>query len=165
MKLAHRPRIASTMIKLISGTLMKLAHRPRIASTMIKLISKPIVLPICFINFSKNNSANHRWPEAQIIAAIWFGRIRSQSRSPYPGFGQNAVAMCFAIIQSGWPIPEPRVRVKRFSQSEFSSTTAAVARTTFRLDRFRNHPHSTFSCVKREFPVYTRFLHGVNIKC
>ena len=28
---------------------MKLAHRPRIASTMIKLISKPIVLPILLI--------------------------------------------------------------------------------------------------------------------
>ena len=28
---------------------MKLPHRPRIASTMIKLISKPILMPICFI--------------------------------------------------------------------------------------------------------------------
>ena len=28
---------------------MKLAHRPRIASTMIKLISKPILLPILLI--------------------------------------------------------------------------------------------------------------------
>ena len=28
---------------------MKLAHRPRIASTMIKLISKPILLPIVLI--------------------------------------------------------------------------------------------------------------------
>ena len=63
--------------------------------------------------------------------------------------------LCFAITQSGWPRPEPRVRVKRFSQSECSSTRAAVARTTFRLDRFRNHSRSAFSCVKREFSVYT----------
>ena len=45
------------------------------------------------INFSKNNSANRRWLEEQIIAAIWFGRLRSQSRSPCPGFGKNAVAI------------------------------------------------------------------------
>ena len=40
---------------------------------------------------------------------------------------------------------ESRVRVKRFSQSEFSSTAAAVARTTFLLDRFRNHSHSDWN--------------------
>ena len=33
------PNISET----VAGRLMKLAHRPRIASTMIKLISKPIV--------------------------------------------------------------------------------------------------------------------------
>ena len=36
------PNISET----VAGRLMKLAHRPRIASTMIKLISKPILLPI-----------------------------------------------------------------------------------------------------------------------
>ena len=36
------PNISET----VAGRLMKLAHRPRIASTMIKLISKQIVLPI-----------------------------------------------------------------------------------------------------------------------
>ena len=124
------PNISET----VAGRLIKLAHRQRIASTTIELISKTNVT-VHFINFSKNNSANRCWPEAQIIAAIWFGRLRSQSRSPCPGFGQNAVAIY-------------RVRVKRFSQSEFSSTIAAFARTTFRLDRFRNHSHSAFSCVK-----------------
>ena len=54
------------------------------------------------------------------------------------------------VTETGAP-----VRVKRLSQSEFSSTRAAVARTTFRLDTFRNHSHSAFSCVKREFAVYT----------
>ena len=38
------PNISET----VEGRLMKLAHRPRIASTMIKLISKPILLPIFF---------------------------------------------------------------------------------------------------------------------
>ena len=33
----------------VAGRLMKLAHRPRIASTIIKLISKPILLPILLI--------------------------------------------------------------------------------------------------------------------
>ena len=39
------PNISET----VAGRLMKLAHRPRIASTMIKLISKPILLPILLI--------------------------------------------------------------------------------------------------------------------
>ncbi len=87
------PNISET----VAGRLMKLAHRPRIASTMIKLISKPILLPFFFINFSKHNSAIRRWPEAQIIAAIWFGRLRFQSRSPCPGFGQHAAAIYCAL--------------------------------------------------------------------
>ena len=33
----------------VATRIMKLAHRPRIASTMIKLISKPILLPILLI--------------------------------------------------------------------------------------------------------------------
>ena len=37
----------------VAGRLMKLAHRPRIASTMIKLISKPILLPILLILVNK----------------------------------------------------------------------------------------------------------------
>ena len=39
------PNISET----VAGRLMKLAHLPRIASTMIKLISKPILLPILLI--------------------------------------------------------------------------------------------------------------------
>ena len=39
------PNISET----VAGRLMKLAHRPRIASTMIKLISKPILLPTLLI--------------------------------------------------------------------------------------------------------------------
>ena len=39
------PNISET----VAGRLIKVAHSPRIASTMIKLISKPIVLPILLI--------------------------------------------------------------------------------------------------------------------
>ena len=39
------PNISET----VATRIMKLAHRPRIASTMIKLISKPILLPILII--------------------------------------------------------------------------------------------------------------------
>ena len=38
------PNISET----VATRIMKLAHRPRIASTMIKLISKPILLPLFF---------------------------------------------------------------------------------------------------------------------
>ena len=85
------PNISET----VAGRLMKLAHRQRIASTTIRLISKKIT--VHFMNFSKNNSANRRWPEAQTIAAIWFGRLSSQSRSPCPGFEQNVVAIYCAL--------------------------------------------------------------------
>ena len=59
----------------------------------------------------------------QIFFYCPFYQLRSQSRSRSPGFGQNAVAIycAFANTQCGWPRPEPRVRVKQFSQSEFSS--------------------------------------------
>ena len=43
----------------VTVRMVKLAHRPRIASTTIKFISKPILLSM-FINFIKNNSANRR---------------------------------------------------------------------------------------------------------
>ena len=43
--------------KTVAVRIMKLAHRPRIASTTIKLISKPVLLSI-FISFSKTSSAN-----------------------------------------------------------------------------------------------------------
>ena len=48
------PNISET----VAGRLIKLAHRQRIASTTIKLISKKCTAH--FINFSKNNSANRR---------------------------------------------------------------------------------------------------------
>ena len=133
---------------------MKLAHRPRIASTMIKIISKPILLPILLIlvkKFSESlltQSANYRRHLIRLTpfpVSVTLPQVRAKC---------CRYLLCFAITQSGWLRPEPRIRVKRFSQSEFSSTTAAVARTTFRLDRFRNHSHSAFSCVKREFAVY-----------
>ena len=118
------PNISET----VAGRLMKLAHRPRIASTMIKLISKPILLPILLI----------------LVKTI-----------------QRIVA-----------VP------KRFSQSQFSSTTA-VARTiaycvlahfalqwnsTFRLDSFRSYhtmpSHRAY--VKYEFAVYPLLTHALS---
>ena len=73
----------------------------------------------------------------------------------HPAPGSGKMLSLFTVL-CDYSVSVPRVRVKRFSQSEFSSTmTAAVSRTTFRLERFRNHLHSAFSCVKREFAVYT----------
>ena len=59
------PHISET----VADRIMKLAHRPRIASTTKKTHFKTN-LTVNFINFIKNNSANQRWPEAQIVAAI-----------------------------------------------------------------------------------------------
>ena len=135
------PNISET----VAGRLMKLAHRPRIASTMIKLIPKPILLPILLIlvktiqRIVADRSANYRRHlirPTPFPVSVTLPRVRAKC---------YRYLLCFAIIQFGWPRPEPRVWAKRFSQSEFSSTTAAVA--TFRLDRFRNHSHSAFSCV------------------
>ena len=127
-----------------------------------------------FINFSKKNSANRRWPETQIIAADPKRKLSPPFDSadyvpslghPAPGLGK--MLSLFTVLcdySVWWPRPEPRVRVKRFSQSEFCSTTAAVARTTFRLDRFRNHSRSASHALNASLP-YTLFLHGVNVKC
>ena len=69
---------------------MKLAHRPRIASTTIKLISKPN-FTVHFINFIKNNSANrdtecpkHRpHKHARGMGANWCCHLADQFLSYY----------------------------------------------------------------------------------
>ena len=145
------PNISET----VAGRLMKLAHRQRIASTTIKLISTKILLAILSIlvktfqrivaDPKRKLSPPFDWP-TPFPVSVTLPRVRTTC---------CRYLLCFAITQTWWPRAEPRVRVKRFSQSEFSSTTAGVARTTFRLTRFRNHSHSdsAFSCVKREFAV------------
>ncbi len=134
---------------------MKLAHRQRIASTTIKLISKKIT--VHFINFSKKKTIQRIVADPKRKLSPLFYSADSVPSLGHPAPGSGKMLSLFTVLcnypsQSGWLRPEPRVRVKRFSQSEFSSTTA-VARTTFRLDRFRNHSHSAFSCVKRELRV------------
>ena len=139
---------------------MKLAHRPRIASTIIKLVSKPILMPMLLI-LVKTIQRIVTDPNRKLSPPF-------DSADSVPSLGHHApgtgkMLSLFTVLcdysvwvtETGAPRPEPRVRVKRFSRSEFSSTIAAVARTTFRLDRFRNHSHSAFSCVKRECAVYT----------
>ncbi len=140
------PNISET----VAGRLMKLAHRQRIASTTITLISTKFVLSILSIlvkTFQRSeNYRRHLIRPTPFPVSVTLPRVRATCCCYF---------LCFAITQSWWARPEPRVRVKRFSQSEFSSTTAGVARTMFRLTRFRNHSHSdsAFSCVKRKFAV------------
>ena len=124
---------------------MRLAHRPRIASTMIKLISKPILLPISLF-LVKTIQRIVADPKRKLSPPF-----DSADSVPSLGHPARVRAKCCRYLLAPF-------RVKRFSQSEFSSTTTAVARTTFRLNRFRNHSHSAFSCVKREFAVYTPLL-------
>ena len=145
------PNISET----VATRIMKLAHRPRIASTMIKLISKPILLPILLI-LVKTIQRIVADPKRKLSPPFDSADSVPSLGHPAPGSGKMLslfTVLCdypVCVTEIGAP-----VRVKRFSHSEFSSTTAAVARTMFRLDRFRNHSHSAFSWVKREFAVYT----------
>ncbi len=78
---------------------MKLAHRPRIASTMIKLISKPILLPILLIlvkkfsesSLTQNYSANQNLPLPQQMLpeprSAWTG---SETIHTVPSHALNA---------------------------------------------------------------------------
>ena len=50
-----------------------------------------------FSNFRKKIQRIVADPKRNIIAVIWFGRLRSQSRSPCPGFWQNDVAIYCAL--------------------------------------------------------------------
>ena len=93
---------------------MKFAHRSLIASTTITFISKQTLLSILLILFKTINRIG-TGPKAQMVAAtpvsVTQPRVRVKSC-------RNRLR--FAITESGWPIPEPRVRVKLFSQSEFN---------------------------------------------
>ena len=133
---------------------MKLAHRQRIASTTIKLISTKKIT-VHFINFSKKTFQRLvADPKRKLSPPFDSADSVSSLGHPAPG---NMLPL-FTVL-CDYPVLVTETGApgsgKRFSQSEFSSTTAGVARTTFRLTRFRNHSHSdsAFSCVKREFAV------------
>ena len=134
---------------------MKLAHRQRIASTTIKLISTKKLLSILSI-LVKTIQRIVADPKRKLSPP--FDSPDSVSSLGHPAPGSGNMLPLFTVL-CDYPVlvteTGDRVRVKRFSQSEFSSTTTGVARTTFRLTRFRNHSHSdsAFSCVKREFAV------------
>ena len=121
---------------------MKLAHRPRIASTMIKLISNPILLPILLILVK---TIKRIVADAKRKLSPPFDSADSVPSLGHPAPGSGKMLSLFTVL-CDYPVCVTEfgapVRVKRFSHSEFSSTTAAVARTMFRLDRFRNHSHS-----------------------
>ena len=145
------PNISET----VAGRLMKLAHRQRIASTTIKLISTKYLLSILSI-LVKTFQRIVADPKRKLSPPFDSADSVSSLGHPAPSSGNMLplfTVLCdypVLVTETGAP-----VRVKRFSQSEFSSTTAGIARTTFRLTRFRNHSHSdsAFSCVKGEFAV------------
>ena len=135
---------------------MKHAHRQRIASTTIKLISTNVLLSILSILVKKTIMRIVADPKRKLSPP--FDSHDSVSSLGHPAPGSGNMLPLFTVL-CDYPVlvteTGDRVRVKRLSQSEFSSTTAGVARTTFRLTRFRNHSHSdiAFSCVTREFAV------------
>ena len=124
------PNISET----VAGRLMKLTHRPRIASTMIKLISKPILLPILLI-LVKTIQRIVADPKRKFSPPFHSADSVPSLGHLAPGSGKMLSLFTVLCDYSVWVTETgSRVRVKRFSQSEFSSTTAAVARTTFRLE-------------------------------
>ena len=108
---------------------MKLAHRPRIALTMIKLISKPILLPILLI-LVKTIQRIVADPKRKLSPPFDSADSVPSLGHPAPGSGKMLslyTVLCDYLVwvtETGAP-----GSVKRFSQSEFSSTPAAVART------------------------------------
>ncbi len=131
---------------------MKLAHRQRIASTTIKLTKK---ITVHFLNFStiKRIVAD---PKRKLSPPFDSADSAPSLGRPAPGSGKMLSLFTVLCDYPVW-VTETGApgSVKRFSQSEFSSTRAAVARTTLRSDRFRNHSYRVFSSVKLEFAVYT----------
>ena len=80
---------------------MELAHRPRIASTMIRLISKPILLPILFILVKTiqrivadpKRKLSPPFDSADSVPSlVTLPRVRAKC---------CRYLLCFAIIQSG----------------------------------------------------------------
>ena len=87
------PNISET----VATRIMKLAHRPRIASTMIKLISKPIVLPILLI-LVKTIQRIIADPKRKLSPPFDSADSVPSLGHPAPGaFGQNAVAIYCAL--------------------------------------------------------------------
>ena len=112
------PNISET----VAGRLMKLAHRQRIASTTIKLISKKIYCPF-YKFYLKYFQRVVAYPKRKLSPPFY--SADSVPSLGHPGSGKMLSLFALRIPNwCGWPRPEPRVRVKQFSQSEFSSTTA-----------------------------------------
>ena len=59
---------------------------------------------------------NRSWPEPQIV-----GAIPVSVTQPWLRVKSCRYRLRFAIFESAFPKPEPRVRVNQFNQSEFSS--------------------------------------------
>ena len=66
------PNISET----IAVRIMKLAHRPRIASTTIKLISKPIFLSILLKTIQWIGTGPKLKSLPPFVCLRWFGRLR-----------------------------------------------------------------------------------------
>ena len=109
------PNISET----VAGRLMKLAHRPRIASTMIKLISKPILLPILLI-LVKLIQRIVADPKRKLSPPFDSADSVPSLGHPAPGSGKMLslfTVLCDYLVWLTEPGAQPEPRVKRFSQS------------------------------------------------
>ena len=105
---------------------MKLAHRPRIASTMIKLISKPILQPILLI-LVKTIQRIVADPKCKLSPP--FDSADSVPSLGHPAPGSSKMLLLFTVLcdYSVWMTETGAPGSgKRFSQSEFCSTISFV---------------------------------------
>ena len=88
------PNISET----VAVRIMKLAHRPRIASTMIKLISKPILLSMFSICLLKTIQRIGADPKRKPSTPFYLADSVPSLGHQFPGSGKM---LHFAITQSG----------------------------------------------------------------
>ena len=85
------PNISET----VAGRLVKLAHRPRIASSMIKLISKTILLPILLI-FVKTIKRIVADPKRKLSQP--FDSADSVPSLGHPALGSGKMLLLFSVL-------------------------------------------------------------------
>ena len=129
------PNISET----IAARIMKLAHRPRIASTMIKLIFKPTLPSILSISLK----TIQRIGLFTVIRPIPFVSAFPSLGHPAPGSSKPRSLYTTLCDYRVWVTDTGgRVRVKQFSQSEFSWTKRRTVRAVNQMEYLLRHSNT-----------------------
>ena len=147
------PNISET----VAVTIMTLAHRPRIASTMIKLSSKSILLSVLSILLNKiqpisvgpkANQSCGAETLSQFFCFRWFGKLRS-----FPFRGHNARRCCF---QRQWGSAAGRCSTRRYAtpssiciRTSMASSVAPSVITRATPSVYTTHSHQRRPTTRR----------------